>query len=89
MSALASSAACEHQAFQLGSAVIGLQCHLETTPEAARALVTNCRADLAAGPYVQSADAILAADQARYATINTVMADILTYLHGRAARSSR
>ena len=33
---LAHSDGCENQAFQVGRSVIGVQCHLETTPETAR-----------------------------------------------------
>jgi GMP synthase-like glutamine amidotransferase len=51
---LAESDACKNQAFQLNRNVIGLQFHLETTPESAWALLDNCREDLVPGPYVQS-----------------------------------
>lgn len=58
---LASSRVCQNQAFLLGRTVVGLQFHLETTPESAAALVENCPEDLAAGgPHVQAADEILA-----------------------------
>jgi GMP synthase-like glutamine amidotransferase len=55
---LARSAACANQAFQLQENVIGLQFHLETTPDGALAILENCREDLSVGPYVQSADDI-------------------------------
>ena len=77
---LARSAGCENQAFQLGSSVIGLQFHLETTPESARALVSNCRDELSPSKYVQSETTILGAGQGRYRAINSLMADVLTYL---------
>ncbi len=77
---LARSEACENQAFQLGRSVIGLQFHIETTPEAARALVENCRSELVAGSHVQTAEAILAATPQKYSVINNLMADLLAYL---------
>ena len=77
---LARSAGCENQAFQLGRCVIGLQFHLETTPESARALVSNCRDELSPSRYVQSETTILGAGQGRYRAINGLMADVLTYL---------
>ena len=49
---LARSEACENQAFQFGNRVLGLQFHLETTPEAARQLVEHCRGELLPSKYV-------------------------------------
>ena len=77
---LARSAACENQAFQIGRSVIGLQFHLETTPESARQIVVNCRAELVAAQYVQSEQAILAAGPDRYRAINARMEDLLSFL---------
>ncbi|MCH7226610.1 type 1 glutamine amidotransferase [Haloferula sp. A504] len=56
---LARTEACENQAFRLGDRVIGLQFHLETTPESAAALVANCADELVDAPRVQTADEIL------------------------------
>ena len=78
---LARSEGCENQAFQIGKSVIGLQFHLETTPESARELVSNCRDELVAGEYIQTEQDILSAPQERYRTINSLMSDILQYLH--------
>jgi len=80
---LARSAACENQAFQVGEKVIGLQFHLETTVDSARALVTNCRADLQTGPWVQCEEAILAASAERYRAANALMEQVLLYLAGK------
>jgi GMP synthase-like glutamine amidotransferase len=77
---LAKSEGCENQAFQLGRSVIGLQFHLETTPESARKLVENCREELIPAAYVQSEAAILSATPDRYGAINGLMAELLTYL---------
>jgi GMP synthase-like glutamine amidotransferase len=81
---LARSAGCVHQAFQVGRAAIGLQFHLETTPESAQALVDHCRDELVPGRYVQSEAEILAAPAERYAAIHAVMGEILAYLLRRA-----
>lgn len=77
---LARSAACENQAFQIGENVIGLQFHLETTADSARALVDHCPADLQPARWVQSAEEILAAPADRYRAVNTLMEDLLGYL---------
>lgn len=77
---LARSVACEHQAFQVGARVMGLQFHLEATPASARALVTHCPADLAPAAHVQSAADILSAPDACYATAHAWMDRVLAYL---------
>lgn len=77
---LASSAACENQAFQVGRVVIGLQFHLETTPQSAAEIVSHCRDELIADDSIQSEEEILAADPDSYASINGLMEDILDYL---------
>lgn len=77
---LASSAACKNQAFQIGSNVIGLQFHLETTPESADAIITHCRDELVEGAFVQSEGTLRAATPAAYARINELMGDVLGFL---------
>jgi len=77
---LARSEGCANQAFQLGRSVIGLQFHLETTPESARMLVAHCREELAPSAYVQTEAAILAAPPEKYRSINNLMSHLLTYL---------
>jgi GMP synthase-like glutamine amidotransferase len=77
---LARSEACKHQAFQVGRRVIGLQFHLETTPEAARALAVQCRGELTPSRFVQSEREILSAPEGRYREVNAVMAKILDYV---------
>jgi GMP synthase-like glutamine amidotransferase len=79
---LAKSRGCENQAFQLGRRVIGLQFHLETTPESARNIVSHCRAELADAGYVQSEAEIIAAPLERYAAINKLMGELLAFLTG-------
>ncbi|GIW56690.1 MAG: amidotransferase [Nitrospiraceae bacterium] len=77
---LARSEACAHQAFQIGRSVIGLQFHLETTPELARQMIAHCRAELVPSRYVQSEAEILSAPPQRYREANKLMAKVLRYL---------
>jgi len=77
---LARSAACEHQAFQVGPAALGLQFHLETTPESARVLISNARAELIPAPFIQSESELLASTPARFENIHQLMGEVLTYL---------
>ncbi|MGB5136546.1 MAG: gamma-glutamyl-gamma-aminobutyrate hydrolase family protein [Prochlorococcaceae cyanobacterium] len=81
---LARSAACALQAFRLGSDVLALQCHLEITPAAARALVEHCGEELVAAPFVQSADEILAAPPEHYAAAQAMLHRLLTALCDRS-----
>lgn len=77
---LARSEACENQAFQLGRNVIGLQFHLETTPQGARDLVAKCRHELVPARSVQSEETILSAPAERYTATNALMNDVLSFL---------
>ncbi len=77
---IARSPACENQAFQIGPDVIGLQFHLESSPQSVRRMVTNCREELVPSPYVQTAEEILAAGPDAYRTINDWLYRILTFL---------
>lgn len=52
---LARTAACENQMFALGENVIGIQFHLEVTPEDVAAMCEDAGGELAEGPYVQTA----------------------------------
>jgi GMP synthase-like glutamine amidotransferase len=51
---LASSSGCRHQAFAVDERIIGLQFHLEMTPEGIAALADNCRDELQPGRWVQA-----------------------------------
>ena len=77
---LARSAACEHQAFQIGSNVLGLQFHLETTPESAHALIENCRDELVEAAFVQSEETLRATPASAYAQVNARMEEVLAYV---------
>ncbi len=77
---IATSEGCENQAFQIGRSVIGLQFHLETTPELAREIVSNCRDELIPSQYVQTEEEILSATSDKYNSINQLMDAILSFL---------
>ncbi|MCE5211749.1 MAG: gamma-glutamyl-gamma-aminobutyrate hydrolase family protein [Deltaproteobacteria bacterium] len=77
---LAKSNACENQAFQLGKSVIGLQFHLETTPQAAQDIVSHCCDELFPSPYVQIEKEILSAKPEMYESINKQMDSLLFFL---------
>lgn len=76
---LASSEACKNQGFMINERVIGLQFHLETTPESALDLTIHCKNELSRSLYVQSAEKILSQPE-RYEKINHIMEAILGYL---------
>lgn len=78
---LARSLGCEQQGFSYQERVVGLQFHLETTPESAATLIEKCGEELAAatGPYIQT-PAAMTGQAARFAAINRVMAQLLGQL---------
>ena len=77
---LAYSEGCENQAFQIGNSVIGLQFHLETTPQSAEDIIANCRDELLPSRYVQTEKEMLSATPEQYQSINQVMRGILSYI---------
>lgn len=76
----ACSAACENQAFQLSRRIVGLQFHLEVTPQAVRSMIEHGRHELQGGPFIQPEEAILGATPQVYAAANAQMAQLLDYL---------
>jgi GMP synthase-like glutamine amidotransferase len=77
---LASSPGCRHQAFQIGRRALGLQFHLETTPESAATMIENCRSELVRQRYVQTEEELRSAPAGAYRDINALMTRILEYL---------
>lgn len=73
---LASSAACANQVFAWGDRVLGMQCHLEVTPDDARELGSACADELVDAPYVQDAATIMGQPQ-RFAAANVALRHLL------------
>jgi GMP synthase-like glutamine amidotransferase len=57
---LAESDACANQAFQYAGRVVGLQFHLEYTPDSIHAMLAHCGNELKTAPFIQTPDQILA-----------------------------
>lgn len=74
---LAESAACANQAFRIGEQVMGLQFHLETTPESADAILNNCRDELVEAPHIQTEAQIRGVAPEVYAKANALMGRVL------------
>jgi GMP synthase-like glutamine amidotransferase len=78
---LAHTESCPCQAFRWGERVIGTQFHLETTAEAAEALVRNCPEDLAdPGETVQGAARIRKASSGDYEALHGQLDRVLSFL---------
>jgi GMP synthase-like glutamine amidotransferase len=73
---LAESDGCVNQAFEFGGRALALQFHLEVTRESVESLVKNCAIDITPGPYVQSAEQMLAAADA-FAAIQPLLYQVL------------
>ena len=76
---LASSRACENQAFSHGSRVIGLQFHLEMTFQGLQRLISHCSDELDDGPYVQTPEEMLSRP-GHFEDANSVMRKMLDTL---------
>ena len=77
---LAHSKGCKNQAFALGSRIVGLQYHMETTPESASALIDHCRHELVKAPYVQTVTDMQSQPN-RFRALNLEMDRLLDYFH--------
>lgn len=69
---LAQSAVCRHQAYAIDDRILGLQFHLETTPESAHELIEHGADELVDAPTIQSPEQMLA-EPARFAELNRLM----------------
>jgi GMP synthase-like glutamine amidotransferase len=82
---LAESDGCAQQAFLYDDRVLGLQFHLESTPESVAAICTHCADEIVPGPYVQDAERMRAAGAADYAAINGALEGMLDRLAARVS----
>lgn len=77
---LAESDACAQQGFLVDGRILGLQFHLEMTPTSLRTLCSHCGSELIPGPFVQSADQMLAVSPVRYEETARVLEVLLDRL---------
>lgn len=77
---LASSQICENQAFQIFDHVMGLQFHLETTPESLAAIMQGCANELVPGDFIQTETQLKNSAAIYFSQINQQMESVLNYL---------
>jgi len=77
---LARSEGCQSQAFLYKNRILGLQFHLESTPETVREILAHCSDELVEGPYIQSEEQIRTAGPALFASMNTLLDILLSRL---------
>ena len=82
---VASSEACQNQGFIVENRIVGLQFHLETTLDSAKALIENCRNELDGSKFVQNEKDILAKEK-RFLPINELMIAVLKRLETNCAQ---
>jgi len=78
---LAETEAAANQAFQIGSHVLGLQFHLEATPESVRALVDHARDEIGDGRFEQAPKRITDCE-ADSRSVRPILFDLLDDLFG-------
>lgn len=77
---LATSEGCVSQAFVYDNRILGLQFHLESTPQTVEAILAHCGDELVEAKYIQSAVQIRAADLALFSSINHLLETLLSRL---------
>jgi len=73
---IASSQACENQAFIYNERVLAFQFHLETTAQSAKTLMDNCGSELDSSEFTSTPEEIMG-DSDRFLRINEIMSNIL------------
>jgi GMP synthase-like glutamine amidotransferase len=77
---LARSAHCEQQAFLYDGRVLGLQFHLESTPDSVAAICIHCADEITPAATIQSAAEMRAVGTQAYAAINRLLETLLDRL---------
>ncbi len=77
---LAESQGCRSQAFLYDGRILGLQFHLESTPETVEQILAHCRDELVQGRYIQTEAEIVAAAPVRYQQVNNLLETLLDRL---------
>jgi len=80
---LAESIACKHQAFQYGDRCIGLQFHLETTPESLEGMLEHCKDELAdtkKSLWIQPSQQIREDAPTHFSTIHSLLESTLDFI---------
>lgn len=83
---LASSEACQNQAFQVGDRVVGLQFHLEASLESVDAMLENAAGDITGGPFQQQPEQIRALAASQIAALWPLLDATLSYLAQKVER---
>ena len=76
---VASSEACLNQGFVLGRHALGLQFHLDATPQLVGDFVAHGKAELDGSRFVQGAEQMLA-DESRHVAPNILLVELLNWL---------
>jgi len=76
---VARSEGCENQAFLYDGRVLGLQFHLEFTPQSLAAILPNCAGELVSGKYIQTAAEMQRPDE-EFNEMNEAMCGLLDRL---------
>ncbi|WP_456384356.1 type 1 glutamine amidotransferase [Desulfolithobacter sp.] len=79
---LARSEACQNQAFLYDDRVLGLQFHLESTPESVELITRHCQDELIPGIWIQNRSEIKEVPRELFQAINMAMEGILDRLFG-------
>lgn len=77
---LAQSEAIPNQAFLIEDNIVGLQFHIEATPESVTALVNGARADIDEGQWQEPADSIIGQSHARCGALESACYAALDWL---------
>ena len=77
---LARSEGCPSQAFLYDHRILGLQFHLESTPDTVESMLAHCGDEVVDGPYIQSEEQIRAVDPALFAANQHLLATLLNRL---------